>query len=349
MDTVNAAEYLFKIASKRDLSLSESDVREYMTKKGYAEEVYPDLVEELENRGVTVSETIDLSKFKDYESTETVDSIRAYLKEIGRYKLLSPEEEYKYAMKWVKEKDKESHDVLVNHNLRLVVNIAKRYTNRGLGILDLIQEGNLGLLTAVEKFEPEKGFKFSTYATWWIRQAVSRAVADKGRAIRLPVHVSDKQNAMRAYVKRYMVEYGYAPTMEEIIEECGISEEIYKSIEMYSSELASLDASIDEEGSTTLGDMIPDRSANSVERIAFTESLHEDLIKVMNLVLTDREKDVMMMRYGLDDGSGDIKTLEYCGEQFHVTRERIRQIEAKAIRKLRGTRAKALREYLTYR
>ena len=189
----------------------------------------------------------------------------------------------------------------------------------------------------------------STYATWWIRQAVSRAVADKGRAIRLPVHVSDKQNAMRAYVKRYMVEYGYAPTMEEIIEECGISEEIYKSLEMYSSELASLDANIDEEGSTTLGDMIPDRSANSVEHIAFTESLHEDLIKAMNLVLTDREKDVMMMRYGLDDGSGEVKTLEYCGAQFHVTRERIRQIEAKAVRKLRGPRAKALREYLTHR
>lgn len=344
MDTVNAVEYLFKIASKRDLSLSESDVREYMTKKGYAEEVYPDLVEELENRGVTVSETVDLSKFKDYESTETVDSIRAYLKEIGRYKLLSPEEEYKYAMKWVKEKDKESHDVLVNHNLRLVVNIAKRYTNRGLGILDLIQEGNLGLLTAVEKFEPEKGFKFSTYATWWIRQAITRAIADQGRTIRIPVHMVETINKVKKVSSQLLHQNGHEPTADEIASEIDMPVDKVRDIMRVAQEPVSLETPIGEEEDSHLGDFIPDDDAPAPADAASHTLLREQLNEVLD-TLTPREEKVLRLRFGLEDGRS--RTLEEVGKEFNVTRERIRQIEAKALRKLRHpSRSKILKDYL---
>ena len=249
--------------------------------------------------------------------------------------MLTPEEEYEIASKWVKERNVKDRELLINSNLRLVVSIAKRYTGRGLPFLDLIQEGNLGLMRALESFNPEKGFKFSTYSTWWIRQAIARAVADKGRLIRLPVHVSEKQYKVKIFVKSFVEEYGRKPTDKEIMEGCDITDITLQNIMTSKDDLLSLDLKIGEEQDTSLEELIQDDEV-SVENTVLNSELRRVLLDAMNLVLNEREMQMMSMRFGLDDGI--VRTLEECGSAFGVTRERIRQIEAKCLKRLKCSR-----------
>ena len=271
------------------------------------------------------------------------DPVRMYLKEIGKVPLLTAEEEIEIA-KQLEAGDESAKQKLAEANLRLVVSIAKRYVGRGMLFLDLIQEGNLGLIKAVEKFDYRKGFKFSTYATWWIRQAITRAIADQARTIRIPVHMVETINKLIRVSRQLLQEYGREPTPEEIAKEMGISEAKVREIIKIAQEPVSLETPIGEEEDSHLGDFIPDEDAPAPAEAASFALMKEQLMDVLD-TLTPREEKVLRLRFGLDDGHQ--RTLEEVGKEFNVTRERIRQIEAKALRKLRHpSRSKKLRDYL---
>ena len=278
------------------------------------------------------------------ETVNINDPVRLYLKEIGKVPLLTAEEELDLAMR-MEAGDVEAKKKLAEANLRLVVSIAKRYVGRGMSLLDLIQEGNLGLIKAVEKFDYKKGFKFSTYATWWIRQAITRAIADQARTIRIPVHMIETINKLIRVSRQLLQELGREPTPAEIGKEMGFSEEKVREIQKISQDPVSLETPIGEEEDSHLGDFIPDEDAPAPAEAASYTLLKEQLSEVLG-TLTEREEKVLRLRFGLDDGR--TRTLEEVGKEFNVTRERIRQIEAKALRKLRHpSRSKKLKDYLT--
>jgi RNA polymerase primary sigma factor len=271
------------------------------------------------------------------------DPVRMYLKEIGRVPLLTADEEVELALK-IEQGDEEAKQRLAEANLRLVVSIAKRYVGRGMQFLDLIQEGNMGLMKAVEKFDYRKGFKFSTYATWWIRQAITRAIADQARTIRIPVHMVETINKLIRIQRQLLQDLGREPTPEEIGAEMDLPTEKVREILKIAQEPVSLETPIGEEDDSHLGDFIEDHDATSPEEHASNELLKEQLESVLD-TLTDREENVLRLRFGLDDGR--TRTLEEVGKVFGVTRERIRQIEAKALRKLRHpSRSKQLKDFL---
>ena len=302
-------------------------------------EVIGDIEEELEDIKVT-EEELDLSV---PEGVGTDDPVRMYLKEIGKVPLLSAEEEIELAQRMT-DGDIEARRRLAEANLRLVVSIAKRYVGRGMLFLDLIQEGNLGLIKAVEKFDYTKGYKFSTYATWWIRQAITRAIADQARTIRIPVHMVETINKLIRASRHLLQELGREPSVEEIAEEMNMPLDKVREIMKIAQEPVSLETPIGEEEDSHLGDFIPDNDAPAPSEAASFMLLKEQLVDVLN-TLTSREEKVLRLRFGLDDGRA--RTLEEVGKEFNVTRERIRQIEAKALRKLRHpTRSKKLKDYL---
>ena len=271
------------------------------------------------------------------------DNVRMYLKEIGKISLLSQEEEQELSRR-VAEGDEKAKNILAESNLRLVVSIAKRYVGRGLLFLDLIQEGNIGLMKAVEKFDYDKGYKFSTYATWWIRQAITRALADQARTIRVPVHMVETINKMARIERQMTLELNREPTDQELSKKMGLSVDKIAEIRKISQDPVSLETPIGEEDDSHLGDFLADERTMSPEEFATYEILKDELREVLD-TLTVREKEVLELRFGLFDGSSH--TLEEVGKQFKVTRERIRQIEAKALRKLRHpSRAKKLKDFL---
>ena len=271
------------------------------------------------------------------------DPVRMYLKEIGKIPLLKPHEEIEYAKRML-EGDEIAKQRLVEANLRLVVSIAKRYVGRGMLFLDLIQEGNLGLIKAVEKFDYERGFKFSTYATWWIRQAITRAIADQARTIRIPVHMVETINKLIRVSRQLLQELGRDPKPEEIAKEMDMSEENVREIMKIAQDPVSLETPIGEEEDSHLGDFIPDEDALAPAEAAAYSLLKDQIEEVLGS-LNEREQKVLKLRFGLEDGRA--RTLEEVGKEFDVTRERIRQIEAKALRKLRHpSRSKKLRDYL---
>jgi RNA polymerase primary sigma factor len=303
-----------------------------------------DVVEEME---IPDDITSDISELEsDLGSTEGVaidDPVRMYLKEIGKVPLLSAAEEIEIA-KRMADGDQDAKKQLAEANLRLVVSVAKRYVGRGMLFLDLIQEGNLGLIKAVEKFDYRKGYKFSTYATWWIRQAITRAIADQARTIRIPVHMVETINKLIRVNRQLLQEYGREPRPDEIACEMGISEEKVREIIKVAQEPVSLETPIGEEEDSHLGDFIPDDDAPAPAEVAAFTLLKEQLMEVLD-TLTPREEKVLRLRFGLDDGKA--RTLEEVGREFNVTRERIRQIEAKALRKLRHpSRSKKLKDFL---
>lgn len=271
------------------------------------------------------------------------DPVRMYLKEIGKVPLLTADEEIELA-KRMEHGDEEAKKRLCEANLRLVVSIAKRYVGRGMLFLDLIQEGNLGLIKAVDKFDYTKGYKFSTYATWWIRQAITRSIADQARTIRIPVHMVETINKLIRVSRQLLQTYGREPTPEEIGVEMGISVEKVREIQKIAQEPVSLETPIGEEEDSHLGNFIPDEDVPAPAEAAAFSMLKEQLVEVLD-TLTDREQKVLKLRFGLEDGRA--RTLEEVGKEFDVTRERIRQIEAKALRKLRHpSRSKKLKDYL---
>ena len=271
------------------------------------------------------------------------DPVRMYLKEIGKISLLSLDEETELS-KRIAEGDETAKNRLAESNLRLVVSIAKRYVGRGMLFLDLIQEGNIGLMKAVEKFDAEKGYKFSTYATWWIRQAITRAIADQARTIRVPVHMVETINKLSRYQRQLTLELNREPTDEELAKKMGMSPDKVREVIKIAQDPVSLETPIGEEEDSHLGDFVPDESNMSPEDFTIHEMLKEEIGDVL-LTLTEREEQVLRLRFGLDDGS--TKTLEEVGQMFGVTRERIRQIEAKALRKLRHpSRSRKLKDFL---
>jgi len=305
------------------------------------DDVSPEL-EELEDiEEITKEELVDTDSLMDTFSID--DPVRMYLKEIGKVNLLTPEEEIELA-KRMAEGDEEAKKRMAEANLRLVVSIAKRYVGRGMLFLDLIQEGNLGLIKAVEKFNYTKGYKFSTYATWWIRQAITRAIADQARTIRIPVHMVETINKVIRVSRQLLQELGHDPTPEEIAEEMGMPVEKVREILKIAQEPVSLETPIGEEEDSHLGDFIPDEDASEPAEAASFTLLKEQLMQVLS-TLTPREEKVLRLRFGLEDGR--TRTLEEVGKEFNVTRERIRQIEAKALRKLRHpSRSKKLKDFL---
>ena len=271
------------------------------------------------------------------------DPVRMYLKEIGQIKLLTMEEELELADR-IMAGDQEAKTILAEANLRLVVSIAKRYVGRGMLFLDLIQEGNIGLMKSVEKFDVGKGFKFSTYATWWIRQAITRAIADQARTIRVPVHMVETINKLARIQRQMTLELNREPSEEELAEKMGTSVEKIREIYKISQEPVSLETPIGEEDDSHLGDFVPDERNMSPEEYATNEMLKDEISEVL-LTLTEREEKVIRLRFGLEDGKS--RTLEEVGQMFGVTRERIRQIEAKALRKLRHpSRSRKLKDYM---
>lgn len=305
------------------------------------DDMLPDVEDIAEIEEVTEEEINRTDELADSFSTD--DPVRMYLKEIGKVPLLSAAEEVEIAQRMA-EGDPEAKHQLAEANLRLVVSIAKRYVGRGMLFLDLIQEGNLGLIKAVEKFDYRKGYKFSTYATWWIRQAITRAIADQARTIRIPVHMVETINKLIRVNRQLVQEYGRDPRPEEIAKEMGISEEKVREIIKIAQEPVSLETPIGEEDDSHLGDFIPDDDAPAPAEAVAVTLLKEQLMDVLNS-LTPREAKVLRLRYGLDDGKA--RTLEEVGKEFNVTRERIRQIEAKALRKLRHpSRSKRLKDFL---
>ncbi|MBQ7294615.1 MAG: RNA polymerase sigma factor RpoD [Clostridia bacterium] len=319
-----------------------------------------EIYSKLESKGVEIIDdfsgdaiddiTVDIDMPKDYDSVAVAnidaksvidDPVKVYLKDIGRVPLLSPEEEIELAIR-IENNDKEAKEILTKANLRLVVSIAKKYVGRGMMFLDLIQEGNLGLIKAVDKFDHSKGFKFSTYATWWIRQSITRAIADQGRTIRIPVHMVETINKVKKASNMLLHRDGKEPTPEDIAKELGLSVDKVREILRISQEPVSLETPIGEEEDSHLGDFIPDEDALSPADAAAMTFLKTKVNEVLE-TLTPREAEVLRLRFGL--GEGTPQTLEEVGKAFNVTRERIRQIEAKALRKLRHpSRSKHLKD-----
>ena len=305
------------------------------------DDVVPELEEIEEIEEVTEEEIAETEAMADTFSTD--DPVRMYLKEIGKVPLLTPEEEQELA-KRMAEGDEDAKRRMAEANLRLVVSIAKRYVGRGMLFLDLIQEGNLGLIKAVEKFDYTKGYKFSTYATWWIRQAITRAIADQARTIRIPVHMVETINKVIRVSRQLLQELGHDPSPEEIAAVMNMPVEKVRDILKIAQEPVSLETPIGEEEDSHLGDFIPDEDASEPSEAASFSLLKEQLMEVLD-TLTPREKKVLELRFGIVDGR--TRTLEEVGKEFNVTRERIRQIEAKALRKLRHpSRSKKLRDFL---
>lgn len=303
-------------------------------------ELVEDMEKELEEIEISKEELHDLSV---PEGVNIDDHVKMYLKEIGKVDLLTPEEETDLARRMA-QGDETAKQRLAEANLRLVVSIAKRYVGRGMLFLDLIQEGNLGLIKAVDKFDYAKGYKFSTYATWWIRQAITRAIADQARTIRIPVHMVETINKLVRVSRQLVQEYGREPTHEELAAELNMPVEKVREISKISQEPVSLETPIGEEEDSHLGDFIPDDDAPAPSDAASFVLLKEQLNDVLS-TLTPREARVLKLRFGLDDGRQ--RTLEEVGKEFEVTRERIRQIEAKALRKLRHpSRSKKLKDFL---
>ena len=327
-------------------TLNELELDQEQIEKIYAEfeEQNIDIVEEIEvpediNEEIAQLETVLASN----EGINIDDPVRMYLKEIGKVPLLTAQEEVDIA-KRMADGDLDAKHQLAEANLRLVVSIAKRYVGRGMLFLDLIQEGNLGLIKAVEKFDYRKGYKFSTYATWWIRQAITRAIADQARTIRIPVHMVETINKLIRVNRQLVQEFGRDPRPDEIAKEMGISEDKVREIIKIAQEPVSLETPIGEEDDSHLGDFIPDDDAPAPADAVASSLLKEQLGEVLN-TLTPREAKVLKLRYGLEDGKA--RTLEEVGKEFNVTRERIRQIEAKALRKLRHpSRSKKLKDFL---
>lgn len=305
------------------------------------EEEEPDdnAILELDDSAEIIVDTEDLSVFSD---TMSDDPVKQYLKEIGSYPLLTIAEEIELAKK-IEEGDAHAKQILAESNLRLVVSIAKRYVGRGLSFLDLIQEGNLGLIKAVDKFDYNKGYKFSTYATWWIRQAITRSIADQSRTIRIPVHMSEVINKTYRVSRTLLQELGREPTEQELADAMNLSVDKVREILKVSADPISLDTPIGEEDDSHLGDFIKDDTIMGPEEAASYAVLQDQIAKLLD-TLTDREQRVLILRFGLKDGRS--RTLEEVGREFNVTRERIRQIEAKALRKLRHpSRARMLKGY----
>jgi RNA polymerase primary sigma factor len=322
---------------KLEIDITEDDVLAVLP----VDDVSPEL-EDLEDiEEITKEELVDTDALMDTFSID--DPVRMYLKEIGKVNLLTPEEEVELAKKMA-EGDEDAKKRMAEANLRLVVSIAKRYVGRGMLFLDLIQEGNLGLIKAVEKFNYTKGYKFSTYATWWIRQAITRAIADQARTIRIPVHMVETINKVIRVSRQLLQELGHDPSPEEISEEMGMPVEKFRDILKIAQEPVSLETPIGEEEDSHLGDFIPDEDASEPAEAASFTLLKEQLMNVLS-TLTPREEKVLRLRFGLEDGR--TRTLEEVGKEFNVTRERIRQIEAKALRKLRHpSRSKKLKDFL---
>ncbi len=360
---------------KKEGSVTLYDIMEAFQDKDLDKDVAENLYETLGNLGIEVIndkefkadinlnepddldiKSIDEESSEDTETAETEtaeiavpkgisidDPVRMYLKEIGKIPLLKPHEEVEFA-RLMSEGDERSKQKLVEANLRLVVSIAKRYVGRGMLFLDLIQEGNLGLIKAVEKFDYKKGYKFSTYATWWIRQAITRAIADQARTIRIPVHMVETINKLIRVSRQLLQELGRDPKPEEIAKVMNMSEDKVREIMKIAQDPVSLETPIGEEEDSHLGDFIPDEDAPAPAEAAAYSLLKEQIKEVLN-TLNDREQKVLKLRFGLEDGRA--RTLEEVGKEFDVTRERIRQIEAKALRKLRHpSRSKKLRDYL---
>ena len=340
---------------KRDGKLSTQEITDALEEMDFDADQVDKLYSTLENQNIEIVEDLPTEVEDDITisnemleadaslSVNIDDPVKVYLKEIGRVQLLSPEEEVELA-KRMAEGDQKARQRLAESNLRLVVSIAKRYVGRGMHFLDLIQEGNLGLIKAVEKFDYTKGFKFSTYATWWIRQAITRAIADQARTIRIPVHMVETINKVKKVSAQLLHENGREPTVEEIAEAMSITEDKVREILRVAQEPVSLETPIGEEEDSHLGDFIPDEDAQVPAEAAYQSLLKEQLTEVL-ATLTPREEKVLRLRFGLEDGRP--RTLEEVGKEFAVTRERIRQIEAKALRKLRHpTRSKRLRDFL---
>jgi RNA polymerase primary sigma factor len=305
------------------------------------EAVAPEIEDLQEIEKITEEELVEPEALADMFNVD--DPVRMYLKEIGKVNLLSPEEEVALATK-MSAGDEDAKKRMAEANLRLVVSIAKRYVGRGMLFLDLIQEGNLGLIKAVEKFDYTKGYKFSTYATWWIRQAITRAIADQARTIRIPVHMVETINKVMRISRQLLQELGHDPSPEEIAEDMGMPVEKVREILKIAQEPVSLETPIGEEEDSHLGDFIPDEDASEPAEAASFTLLREQLSEVLG-TLTPREEKVLRLRFGIEDGR--TRTLEEVGKEFNVTRERIRQIEAKALRKLRHpSRSKKLKDFL---
>ena len=354
---------LLAIAKKKKNVLEYQEIMDFFADMALGEEQFDKVLETLEQNGVDVlritedddvdDEEIILSEEDevDMENLDLTipdgisieDPVRMYLKEIGKVPLLSAEEEIELAQK-MEIGDQEAKKRLAEANLRLVVSIAKRYVGRGMLFLDLIQEGNLGLIKAVEKFDYRKGYKFSTYATWWIRQAITRAIADQARTIRIPVHMVETINKLIRVSRQLLQELGREPTPEEIAAEMNLPVDRVREILKISQEPVSLETPIGEEEDSHLGDFIQDDNVPVPADAAAFTLLKEQLVEVLG-TLTEREQKVLRLRFGLDDGRA--RTLEEVGKEFNVTRERIRQIEAKALRKLRHpSRSRKLKDYL---
>ncbi|MDY4592344.1 MAG: RNA polymerase sigma factor RpoD [Eubacteriales bacterium] len=332
------------IASAVGGKLSEEQVNERLDRFALSVEEMENVYGELKAKGITVSNSSLSEKIAiDNFDSSTDDSVKMYLKEIGQVPLLTTEEEVELA-KRMNEGDMSARDKLSVANLRLVVSIAKRYVGRGMHFLDLIQEGNLGLMKAVEKFDYERGFKFSTYATWWIKQSITRAIADQARTIRIPVHMVETINKLGRVSRNLLQTLGREPSAAEIAEKMGITEDKVIEIQKIAQDPVSLEKPIGEEEDSHLGDFIEDNSSVSPAEKAEAAMLREHLLQVLS-TLTPREQEVLIMRYGIKDSRP--KTLEEVGKEFNVTRERIRQIEAKALRKLRHpNRQKKLKDYI---
>ncbi len=359
-------------AEKKKRKLTYTDVADYLEEVDLDKNVLDDIYETLLSHGVEIgdshpeefSEILDKEDSDDDEEDDGIvvnesgeidinatlpkginidDPVRMYLKEIGKVHLLTAEEEIDLA-KRMEAGDESAKKMLCEANLRLVVSIAKRYVGRGMLFLDLIQEGNLGLIKAVDKFDYRKGYKFSTYATWWIRQAITRSIADQARTIRIPVHMVETINKLIRVSRQLLQNFGREPSPEEIAKEMGITVEKVREIQKIALEPVSLETPIGEEEDSHLGDFIPDDNAPSPAEAAAFSMLKEQLLDVLD-TLTDREKKVLMLRFGIEDGRA--RTLEEVGREFSVTRERIRQIESKALKKLRHpSRSKKLKDYL---
>ncbi|HLU23842.1 RNA polymerase sigma factor RpoD [Lederbergia graminis] len=332
LDSHQMDEYYEQLTDQGIQLLEENEDSEDSDESPDADEIQKDSEEEFDLNDLSVPPGVKIN-----------DPVRMYLKEIGRVDLLSAEEEIELA-KRIEKGDEEAKKRLAEANLRLVVSIAKRYVGRGMLFLDLIQEGNMGLIKAVEKFDYDKGFKFSTYATWWIRQAITRAIADQARTIRIPVHMVETINKLIRVQRQLLQDLGREPSPEEIAEEMDLTPEKVREILKIAQEPVSLETPIGEEDDSHLGDFIEDQEATSPSEHAAYELLKEQLEDVLD-TLTDREENVLRLRFGLDDGR--TRTLEEVGKVFGVTRERIRQIEAKALRKLRHpSRSKRLKDFL---